>query len=254
MEDRSAALETLTRLSLTGLRLSIDDFGTGYSSLAQVSALPFSELKVDGSFVQRSSTDAKARAIMLSTVTLGRSLGMDVVAEGVELFDQLDRLRECATSVIQGFLIARPMPADTFMQWLDDWRPGTSDKPGCARALSLLVVDDSASMRALISAELSKHFPDATIVTANSGEDALALAEKGTVIDAATLDFHMPGLDGLELLRRLKNKFPAGRYAMLTSDLSESTAQEASRLGALYCPKPMTDSQIARVARFFSAP
>jgi EAL domain-containing protein (putative c-di-GMP-specific phosphodiesterase class I)/CheY-like chemotaxis protein len=253
MEDRAAALETLTRVSLAGFRLSIDDFGTGYSSLSQVAALPFGELKVDGSFVQQSTVDAKARAIMRSTVTLGRSLGLDVVAEGVETFDQLELLRECETPTIQGYLVARPMPADQFERWLDNWRPGLLGAPGCTRQFTVLVVDDSASMRAVISAEMAQRLPEAKVLSAASGEEALKIADQ-QLIDAATLDFHMPGLDGLELLRHLKNKCPAGRYALLTGDLAEATASETTRLGALYCPKPMTAPQADRLVRYFIEP
>lgn len=125
--------------------------------------------------------------------------------------------------------------------------------PGCKWPLNLLVVDDSASMRAVIQAELGERMPDVRILTAASGEEALAIAEQ-QVIDAATLEFHMPGLDGLELLRQLRNKRPAGRYALLTADLAESPAREASWLGALYCPKPMTVPQAALLALYFLEP
>jgi CheY-like chemotaxis protein len=250
MEDRVSALETLTRITLAGLQLSIDDFGTGYSSLSQVAALPFSELKVDGSFVQKSCSDKKAKAILLSTVTLGRTLGMTVVAEGVETFEQLDLLRQCETSMIQGYLIARPMSSQQLIDWLHEWRPGTSDKPGCTRQLTLLIVDDSASVRGVIAAEMAQRMPQAKILTAASGDEALVIAEKQT-IDAATLDFHMPGVDGLELLLRLRNKCPSGRYVLLTADHTEAIAQKAIELGALYCPKPMTSSQIDRIVRYF---
>ncbi len=64
----------------------------------------------------------------------------------------------------------------------------------------------------------------------------------------------MPGLDGLDLLRRLRNKCPAGRYALLTSDLTEDTAREATRLGALYGPKPLTSPRAARLTRYFLEP
>lgn len=250
MEDRVSALETLTRMTLAGLQLSIDDFGTGYSTLSQIAALPFSELKVDGSFVQKSCSDSKARAIVLSTVTLGRTLGMTVVAEGVETFAQLDLLRQCEASTIQGYLIARPMPREQLMHWLGEWRPGTALKPGCNRQFTLLVVDDSASLRGLIAAEFEQRIPKAKILTAASGEEALVIA-KNQVIDAATLDFHMPGVDGLELLQRLHDQCPAARYVLLTSDHTEAIAEKAIRLGALYCPKPMTPSQADRIVRYF---
>mgnify|MGYP001179625694 CR=1 FL=1 len=253
MEDRASALETLNRITLAGLQLSIDDFGTGYSSLSQVAALPFSELKVDGSFVQKSLADNKAKAIVLSTVTLGRTLGMNVVAEGVEVFEQLDLLRECEASTIQGYLIARPMSGHDFVCWLNAWRPGTFDNPGCQRRFTLLVVDDSPSVLALIAAELAERIPQATILSAASGEQALEIAEQH-MVDAATLDFHMPGVDGLELLQRLRNKCPSGRYVLLTADHTEDTAHKAVKMGALYCPKPLTSSQTERIVRYFMEP
>jgi EAL domain-containing protein (putative c-di-GMP-specific phosphodiesterase class I)/DNA-binding response OmpR family regulator len=255
MANKSAAMETLTRLSLMGFILSIDDFGTGYSSLAQVAALPFGELKLDTSFVQQAGLDIKADAILQSTVTLGRSLGMEVVAEGVETFEQLDILRNFGAPVVQGFLVARPMPANQFEGWLANWRPGLNHKPGCARQFTLLVVDDDRAMRAVIEAELADRMPGVRVLSAANGEEALTIAAKN-VIDAATLDFHMPGIDGLELLRRLRNCCPAARYVLLTSDLSEQTAREATRLGALYCPKPLNSSspQVDRIVRHFLEP
>jgi len=253
MEDRVSAFETLTRISLADLQLSIDDFGTGYSSLSQVAALPFNELKVDGSFVQKSLKDNKAKAIVLSTVTLGRTLGMNVVAEGVEIFEQLDLLREFEATQIQGYLIARPMAAEDFINWLNQWRPGTAANPGSERQFNLLIVDDSPSLLALIEAELVEHMPQATIFTAASGEQALEIAEKH-FIDAATLDFHMPGVDGLELLQQLRNKCPSGRYVLLTADHTEEIAHKAVKMGALYCPKPLTPSQTERIVRYFLEP
>jgi CheY-like chemotaxis protein len=250
MADQSAAMETLTRLSLLGFILSIDDFGTGYSSLAKVAALPFGELKLDLSFVQQAGMDIKADAILQSTVTLGRSLGMEVVAEGVETFEQLDILRNFGALVVQGFLVARPMSAKQFEGWLANWRPGFHTKPGCARQFSLLVVDDDRAMRAVIEAELVDRMPAVRVFTAANGEEALSIATNN-FIDAATLDFHMPGIDGLKLLRRLRNCCPTARYVLLTSDLSELTAREATRLGALYCPKPLIAPQADRIVRYF---
>ncbi len=253
MADKATAMETLTRLSLMGFILSIDDFGTGYSSLSQVAALPFGELKLDLSFVQQAGRDIKADAILQSTVTLGRSLGMEVVAEGVETFEQLDILRNFGAPVVQGFLIARPMPANQFEGWLANWRPGLKHQPGCARQFTLLVVDDDRAMRAVIEAELVDRMPGVRVLSAANGEEALTIAAKN-IVDAATLDFNMPGIDGLQLLRRLRNACPAAHYVLLTSDLSESTAHEATHLGALYCPKPLTSPQADRIVRHFLEP
>jgi len=118
MVERCLAMETLTRLSLMGFALSIDDFGTGYSSLAQLADLPFKELKIDASFVQRANSERKAEAIVRISVTIGLYLGMSVVAEGVETAEQVEFLRNCGGTLVQGFHIARPMPFTNCTAWI----------------------------------------------------------------------------------------------------------------------------------------
>ena len=118
MVERSLAMETLTRLSLMGFLLSIDDFGTGYSSLAQLVDLPFKELKIDSSFVQRANAERKAEAILRISITIGLTLGMSVVAEGVETAEQIEFLRSCGGTVVQGYHLARPMPVSACTDWL----------------------------------------------------------------------------------------------------------------------------------------
>lgn len=253
MSDRARSIETITRLSLMGLRLSIDDFGTGYSSLAQLAELPFNELKVDGSFVQRAGTDLKATTILQTTILFGRSLAMDVIAEGVENFSQLEQLRSFVADSVQGYLIARPAPAAAFLNWMKQWRPGLATRPGCDRPLCLMVVDDSESMRALIAETLRERLPNAEILTAADGDEALAHAA-ARAIDFTTVDFHMPGIDGLELLRRLRDLLPAARHCLLTANLEEGVARKAVCLGALYCPKPLTNAQADRIVAHFSRP
>ena len=118
MVERSVAMETLTRLSLMGFVLSIDDFGTGYSSLVQLVDLPFKELKIDASFVQRANAERKAEAILRISVTIGLTLGMSVVAEGVETAEQMEFLRSCGGTVVQGYHLARPMSFADSTAWL----------------------------------------------------------------------------------------------------------------------------------------
>jgi EAL domain-containing protein (putative c-di-GMP-specific phosphodiesterase class I) len=118
MMDRSLAMETITRLSMMGFVLSIDDFGTGYSSLVQLIDLPFRELKIDGSFVQRALSERKAQAVLQIAILLGRQLDMGVVAEGVETPEQLDFVRRAGCDVVHGFHFARAMPFAACTQWL----------------------------------------------------------------------------------------------------------------------------------------
>lgn len=121
-QDIITSLEVLTRLRLQGFGLSIDDFGTGYSSLDRLKRVPFDELKIDGSFVHGASLDQAAHAIFESSVALGQQLSLSVVAEGVENIEDWNLCAALGCDVVQGYLVARPMPADDFAAWLSRWR------------------------------------------------------------------------------------------------------------------------------------
>jgi diguanylate cyclase (GGDEF)-like protein len=109
------ALESIGRL---GVDLSLDDFGTGYSSLVHLKRLPVSELKVDRSFVQRMTSDPDDAAIVRSIVDLAHSLGLRVVAEGVETIESWRALEGLGCDLAQGYLISRPVPGDEVTRWL----------------------------------------------------------------------------------------------------------------------------------------
>ena len=111
MQDLNKARRILTALQRLGCRLAIDDFGTGYSSLAHLKRFPLDFLKIDRSFVRELEAGADDRAICAAIVALGQSLQLKIVAEGVETEAQLKALRELGCDQIQGFLLARPMPA-----------------------------------------------------------------------------------------------------------------------------------------------
>lgn len=118
MKDPVRSLETLTRLRLQGFRLSIDDFGTGFSSMLQLVRLPFSEIKVDKTFVIQAAQSAESRAVIRSVIDLGHSLGLTATAEGVEDEQSLNFLKECRCDQVQGFLLARPLASDQVLPWL----------------------------------------------------------------------------------------------------------------------------------------
>jgi EAL domain-containing protein (putative c-di-GMP-specific phosphodiesterase class I)/FixJ family two-component response regulator len=122
MLDQRAPLEILTRLRLKRFRLSIDDFGTGHSSLAQLHDIPFDELKIDQSFVHGAWSDETARAIYDASLSLGKQLGMTVVAEGVEDRADWDLVRRTKCDLAQGYFIARPMPAADLPGWMKSWQ------------------------------------------------------------------------------------------------------------------------------------
>ena len=133
MDDPRRAQMTLERLHGMGLRLSIDDFGTGYASLAYLKALPVDELKIDRSFVQDMDRDGHDAKIVSSTIELAHSLGLTVVAEGVEDEAAWRQLASLGCDEVQGHLVARPMPANLFPGWAQGWQaPVTASVPPAA--------------------------------------------------------------------------------------------------------------------------
>jgi EAL domain-containing protein (putative c-di-GMP-specific phosphodiesterase class I) len=108
---------TLIRLHLKGFSLSIDDFGTGHSTLSQLQHIPFNELKVDKSFVQQHDADSKSSLILEHCISLGKHMGMRVVAEGVETEGELQRIEGLSCDLAQGFLFSKPKNNRDFLVW-----------------------------------------------------------------------------------------------------------------------------------------
>ena len=121
MENLTVSLEILTRLRLKGFGLSIDDFGTGFSTMENLKQLPFTELKVDRAFVNGAYQDEAARAILGSSIQLGKIFNLRLVAEGVENQQDWNLIAESGCDEVQGFFIAKPMPAKEFIDWKNDW-------------------------------------------------------------------------------------------------------------------------------------
>ncbi len=124
LEDIGAAERTMTALTGMGIRFSIDDFGTGFSSLSYLAHLPFSSLKIDRTFVATLGTNERLGAISSLLVNMGRSLGLAVIAEGVEEQAQAAHLKRIGCPAAQGFLYAAPMPGDAVTAWLPRVRHG----------------------------------------------------------------------------------------------------------------------------------
>lgn len=118
LEDPTRAADTLAALTGHGVKMSLDDFGTGYSSLVHLRRLPVSELKIDRSFVARLAVDAEDAEIVRCTVDLAHSLGLLVVAEGVEDDETWERLRDLRCDAVQGWLVAAAMPPEETTAWL----------------------------------------------------------------------------------------------------------------------------------------
>ncbi len=112
------ALENVSRLRMKGFGLAIDDYGTGFSSMERLARVPFTELKIDKSFVQNAPTQPSSRAMVESCLEVAQKLEIAAVAEGIESQAQWDLLRTLGCPFGQGFFIAKPMDAGAFLDWL----------------------------------------------------------------------------------------------------------------------------------------
>jgi diguanylate cyclase (GGDEF)-like protein/PAS domain S-box-containing protein len=126
INDMARALSILRRLKAFGISIAMDDFGTGYSSLATLQAFPFDKIKIDRSFVSHVEANSQAAVIVRAVLGLGRSLGMSVVAEGVETEEQMRFLATEACDEAQGYLIGRPQPIERFAEQLRASEEGTN--------------------------------------------------------------------------------------------------------------------------------
>jgi PAS domain S-box-containing protein len=114
MRSGTEAVSILNQLKARGLRIAVDDFGTGYSSLSYLTRFPIDALKIDQSFVRDIVTDPSDAAVIAAIIAMARSLGIDVIAEGVETAEQLTLLQQQGCRLMQGHLFGRPCPADEF--------------------------------------------------------------------------------------------------------------------------------------------
>ncbi|MEU6984903.1 bifunctional diguanylate cyclase/phosphodiesterase [Streptomyces sp. NPDC046324] len=150
LEDPQRAADTMAGLTGHGVKMSLDDFGTGYSSLVHLRRLPVSELKIDRSFVARLAVDAEDAEIVRCTLDLAHSLGLLVVAEGVEDDETWERLRDLGCDAVQGWLVAAAMPPAETTAWLlargeRGWRrPSEEAAMQAAEAAAAVDLDQSS--------------------------------------------------------------------------------------------------------------
>ncbi|MGL6040209.1 MAG: EAL domain-containing protein, partial [Deefgea sp.] len=119
--DYVLSLDILTRLRIKGFGLSIDDFGTGFSTMEHLMQTPFTELKIDRAFVHGASTNSSAQTILEHSAHLGRQFSLNLVAEGVETQADWDVIVGVGCHEVQGYFVARPMPADELIAWKNTW-------------------------------------------------------------------------------------------------------------------------------------
>jgi EAL domain-containing protein (putative c-di-GMP-specific phosphodiesterase class I) len=121
LEDTNRASNVLNRCRSLGLQIALDDFGTGFSSLTYLRTLPVDVIKIDQSFVLNMLDDANDRAIVESVIFLAQRFAHPVLAEGVETMEHARLLRDMGCNLVQGYGIARPMPATDLPAWVQRW-------------------------------------------------------------------------------------------------------------------------------------
>ncbi len=216
-----AALDTLRRM---GIRISIDDFGTGFSSLTYLKQLPLDELKIDRSFILDLDTDIRTERIVRSIIDLAHSLGLTVVAEGVEDEAVGERLRSLGADYLQGYIIATPAPSHMITQWMQGRSIGVADESvrgAAGRALDVLVVDGESTSRTALRKRLraNKH----RVLQAHGCAAALkTLACR--MPDVIILDHLIPGLAGVETAPRLREAGYAGPILLVSGSAPNELA------------------------------
>ncbi|MCJ8501481.1 EAL domain-containing protein [Desulfatitalea alkaliphila] len=244
MQDPEAAEAIFFKLRTLGVKVAMDDFGTGYSGLAYLRRLPFDTLKIDRSYVQNVSVSPANASIVSAIISLAHTLGLQVVGEGAETWDQVAFLARCGCDTIQGFHYSRPRPPEEIEAMLRGRKRFDVPLSGsCTEEPIILVLDDEVSIvKALQRVLQSGGF---RVVGVNSAHEALSLmaAEPAHVVIS---DHRMPEMLGVDFLDRIKGLYPATVRVLLSGQADMTTLSDAinRRCVDRFIPKPWDRKQL----------
>ncbi|MFZ6844723.1 EAL domain-containing protein [Undibacterium sp. RuTC16W] len=244
MDHRTPVGNMLKGFKEHGITLALDDFGTGYSALSYLKHFPFDYVKIDQSFIRDITENSGDASISKAVIAMAHSLGIKVIAEGVETEAQCAFLSLNMCDQIQGYFLSRPMPADKTKEFLQndiclENHLLRMEKP----QRSLLLVDDEPNILASVKRLLRRD--GYQIFTANSGQDGLRLLSENKV-DVIVSDQRMPEMTGVEFLRNAKKLYPDTIRIVLSGYTELQSITDAINEGAIYkfLTKPWEDEQL----------
>lgn len=206
MHDADEALQKMQELKALGIRFSIDDFGTCYSSLAYLKRFPFSQLKIDGSFISDVHTEPDSAALVKSMISMAHNLGIRVLAEGVETVEQLGFLLKAGCDEMQGYFLAKPQPAAQCAQLLQHKQQ--LQLPAALYANGhrcLLLVDSELHVLNALKRELRPQ--SYQLLLAQSAAEAMDYLASYPV-DVVLTDLRLSDTTGVEFLQKVRAIYP----------------------------------------------
>lgn len=244
MEDTITSQLLLRRIKMLGLDLLLDDFGTGFSSLSYLKRFPFHRVKIDRSFITDLTSNVEDAAITKAIISMAHSLGIRVIAEGVETEEQCRFLRDHQCDEIQGYLFSPALPPTELATLLKEGRCLQPELLGPEKAFrTVLLVDDDVVVLDALATLLRRD--NYKIVTATNAKEGLAALARQP-IDVILADHSMPEMTGVELLRVVEELYPETIRIVLSCFEELQLITDAINDGAVYkfLTKPWDDDQL----------
>ena len=244
LDNAELTQSTLARLHRIGVGLALDNFGTGTSSLSYLRRFPFKTVNIDRSFIHDLVDNPDNAVIIKAIISMAHTLGIAVVAEGVETEAQCHFLRDNMCDEIQGHLFSAPISADQFnVLMMSDQSMPEHLRAHPEKSRTLLLVDDEINMVSSLKRLLRRD--GYHILTAHSGAEGLAILAEHPV-DVILSDQRMPGMTGVEFLSIAKTRFPRTVRLVLSGYTELQSVTDAVNEGAIYkfLTKPWDDEKL----------